>query len=214
MTNSTTILCDGCGLPASPQHIAERVQRLERATRFRPIHIEVLFVGPDPAARVEDDFYGPPESLKLFDSHFNSLLNGVHIRQNTESNPAESGVARLLEFQKRGYYLTFLSECALTQPDFGTTAGDKGAELQHISRLAPSLIRRIRFNYKPKHVALLGERLMPLVETLQQSEIAPLLLLDQGKPLKLPTVGDTGSQGRFRDILLTKAPSGATSAGV
>ena len=97
MTNSTTILCDACGLTASPLHIAERVQRLERATRFRPVHIEVLFVGHDPAARVEDDFYGPPESLELFDSLFNSLLNSVDIRESAESNPAESCAARLLE---------------------------------------------------------------------------------------------------------------------
>src|SRR6267154_51513 len=31
--NSTMIICDGCGLPASPEHIAARVERLELATR-------------------------------------------------------------------------------------------------------------------------------------------------------------------------------------
>jgi hypothetical protein len=210
MTNPTTILCDGCGLPASPLHIAERVQRLERATRFRPIHIDVLFVGLDPAARVEGDFYGPPKSMELFDS----LLNSVDIRESVKSSASDSGVARLLEFQKRGYYLTFLSECALTQPDSGMMGGDKAADLQHISRLASALIRRIRFNYRPKHVALLGEELFPLAELLRQSEVAPLLLLDHGQPLTLPTAGDAAPQARFREILLNRAPSGATQAGV
>jgi len=210
MTNSTPILCDGCGLQAPPQHIAERVRRLERSTRFRPIHIDVLFIALDPAASVEDDFYGPPESLELFDS----LLNGVDIRESVELNPTESGAARLLEFQKRGYYLTFLSECALTQRESDARPRDKGAELQHISRLAPALSRRIRFNYRPKHVALLGGNLNPLVEILRQSEIAPLLLLDHGQPLRLPAAGDAVSQARFRGVLSGKAPSGATPAGM
>ena len=210
MTNSTTILCDGCGLPASPQHIAERVKRLERSTRFRPIHIDVLFVSMDPSARAEDDFYGPPESLELFDS----LLNGVDIRESVQSNPTESGAARLLEFQKRGYYLSFLSECALTQHDSGARVGGKAADLQHISRLAPALIRRIRFNYRPKHVALLGENLSPLIEILSKSEIAPLLLLDAGRPFAPPKPDDASSVERFREGLLIKAPSGATCPGM
>jgi hypothetical protein len=38
------ILCDGCGQPATPEHIAERIHRLELATRYRPIHIQVLWL--------------------------------------------------------------------------------------------------------------------------------------------------------------------------
>src|SRR5216683_5747450 len=60
--NSTPILCDGCGLAASAEHIAARMERLELATRFRPIHINVLFVALQPMPRPEDDFYRPPES--------------------------------------------------------------------------------------------------------------------------------------------------------
>lgn len=210
MNNSTTIFCDGCGLPASPEHIAERVLRLERATRFRPVHIDVLFVALEPPPRTEDDFYGPQGPREFFET----LLDGVEIKGGAKLSAIESGGAPLLEFQKRGYYLSFLSECALTQQDSGAMAGDKAADFQHISRLAPALIRRIQFNYKPKHVALLGGNLSPLVEILNKSEIAPLLLLDHGKPLTLPTAGDAAAQARFQDILLSKAPSGATPAGV
>jgi hypothetical protein len=210
MINPSTILCDGCGLPASPQHIAERVERLERATRFRPVHMSVLFVALEPSARPEDDFYRPPE-LRHF---FNSLLAGVDIGEDAVLSATESAAARLLEFQKGGYYLTFLSECPLTEQDSGAKARVEAGELHHISRLAPALIRRIRFNYRPKHVALLGENLNPLVEILRQSEIAPLLLLDSGRPFELPKPDDAASLGRFRNGLLINAPSGATRAGM
>ena len=210
MTTSTTILCDGCGLPATPQHIAERVQRLERDTRYRPIHIDVLFVGMAPVARAEDDLYGAQGSPNFFDT----LLDGVEIREDAGLSAPESGVARLLEFQKKGCYLTFVSECALIREDPADPDGVAATEREHISRLAPALIRRIRFNYRPKNVALLGGNLNPLVEILRQSEIAPLLLLDQGRPLTLPVPGDAVSQARFRDALTSKAPSGATPAGM
>jgi hypothetical protein len=210
MTNPTKILCDGCGLPASPQHIAERVERLERATRFRPVHLNILIVALEPSARPEDDFYGPSESAGFF----NSLLDGLDIRADAGLSPAESSAARLLEFQKRGYYLTFLAECALMRQDSAESARDNASELQHIARLAPALIRRIRFNYRPKQVALLGENLSPLAEILSKSEIAPLLLLDSGRPFALPNPDDAASLERFRDGLLTKTPSGATRAGM
>src|SRR5256885_2012376 len=37
--------CDGCGRLASADHIARRLQRLEWATRYRPIHINLLLLG-------------------------------------------------------------------------------------------------------------------------------------------------------------------------
>ena len=46
---------------------------------------------------------------------------------------------------------------------------------QTVSRLAPTLVTRIRFNYKPKHVALLGPDLTAiLIEVLEQAGLASL----------------------------------------
>src|SRR5437899_2234034 len=53
----TEILCDGCGIPATPEHIARRLRHLELATRFRPIHIGILFVAEAPPPRLENYFY-------------------------------------------------------------------------------------------------------------------------------------------------------------
>jgi hypothetical protein len=164
--NSSSIRCDGCGLPASPEHIAARVQRLELATRFRPIHIQVLFVAFEPLPRLEDDFYGPPASRDFFDSFLGSLNISPDMENNAiGSDGTPAGIANLLEFQRRGYYLAYLSECPVTT---GQETGESAAR-EYISRLAPTLVKRIRFNYKPKHVALLGDKTAALVEVLDHA---------------------------------------------
>jgi|SRR5579872_645340 len=179
--NSTSIICDGCGQPASPEHIAARVERLELATRFRPIHIDALFVALEPKPRLEDDFYRPPETRDFFDP-FLATLNILPAggKPTGEANGREAGVSQLLEFQRKGCYLTYLSECPLA------TQRDANLARECISRLAPTLIRRIRFNYKPKHIALIGTNLQPLIEVLQQAAMGPLLDFNKTVPLTIP----------------------------
>lgn len=191
---STSILCDGCELPASPEHIAARMERLELVTRFRPIHIQVLLIALDPMPRPEDEFYRPPETRHFFDS----LLSALDISTPAESNAAEAAAANLLEFQRRGYYLTYLSECPLPSAHSTGQGADDSAARDCITRLAPTLVKRIRFNYKPKHVALLGTNLSSLIEIFEQAGIARLLLLDQGKPLTVPSAGDAPSLFLFQ----------------
>jgi hypothetical protein len=193
-TPANPILCDGCSRPASPAHIAERVARLERATRFRPVHINVLFVAFAPAPRPEDDFYGPPQSNALFDS----LLDALDI-----APAAGDPSATLAEFQRKGYYLSYLSECA--------TPEEPGREAKAISALSPALIRRIRFNYKPKHIVLLGAGLASLIEILEESGLGPLLLLDRGGPVSLPVTPSLSARAGFRAALGTALSTGATS---
>jgi hypothetical protein len=205
---STVIVCDGCGLPASAGHMAQRLERLELATRFRPIHTNVLFVTLEPMVRVEDDFYRPPESRGFF----GSFLTALDI--SPDADGPGSDPASLLEFQRRGYYLTYLSECPVTPRPSADSNADGNPALDCIPRLAPTLVKRIRFNYKPKYVALLGTTLQPLIEILQQSGIGPLLLLDRGRPLTLPRTGDPPSLTLFRRAVRVETPSAATSAGV
>jgi hypothetical protein len=182
--NSTPIICDGCGLPASPEHIAARVERLELATRFRPIHVDVLFVALEPMPRLEDDFYRPPESRNFFDPFLSALdILPEAGKQSRGANGREADIARLLEFQRKGYYLVYLSECPLL------ARADANATRERISSLAPTLIKRIRFNYKPKHIALVGTDLQPLSEVLQQSGMGALLDINRAAPLTIPNSG-------------------------
>src|ERR1700676_1293099 len=95
------IRCDGCGLPASPDHIRARVERLEWSTRFRPIHIDMLFGALEPMSRPEDDFYRPPESQQFF-APLLAVLNSVPGpgKQSREATGREADSSRLLEFQR------------------------------------------------------------------------------------------------------------------
>jgi hypothetical protein len=182
------IQCDGCGLPASPDHIRARVERLVWATRFRPIHIDMLFVAREPMSRLEDDFYRPRPSQPFFAPLF-AALNIVPEpgKQSREATGREADSSRLVEFQRRGYYLTYLSECPLPAQD------DVKSARESISRLAPTLIKRIRFNYKPKRVAVLGNNLDPLIDLLREAGIGPLVDFNETASLTFLTSSSTGS---------------------
>jgi hypothetical protein len=174
--------CDGCGLPASPEHIAERVHRLEQSTKFRPVHIGTLFVALAPPAHTADDFYAPAKSKNFFDP----FLEGLEISPSSEKSAREdearaSDLAKLAEFQRRGYYLTYLSECPL--PENHETSE------QSVHRLGPTLVRRIKFNYRPKQIAPLGHELFSLVELLNSHNLGPVLTNGNGMPLPIPGTG-------------------------
>jgi hypothetical protein len=189
--------CDGCGLPANPEHIAARIRRLELATRFRPIHVGILFVAASPFASAADDFYGPPESKQFFDPFIDAL-------EISSGKAAE----RLVEFQRRGHFLAYLSECPLPP-----LPADAQTSPETIARLAPNLLRRIRFNYKPKHVAVLGQELAPLVEVLRNAGIGPSLILNQSLPLPFPSTGDQGWKSLFQGAVATVSPSQNLASG-
>src|SRR5579872_5507035 len=135
MTNP--IVCDGCGLPASPEHIDERLRRLELATRFRPIHITNLYIGLAPVGVVENDFYGPPENTFFFSEMMNAAGIGSAVESAASStHSSEDKIALLNEFQRRGYYVTYLSECPIP-------GGDEAAS-DAIARLTTNLVRRVQ----------------------------------------------------------------------
>jgi len=196
--------CDGCGLAASPEHIAERLRRLELSTRFRPVHISVLFVALAPSRRPEDDFYGPPESKEFFDP----FLGALGIASSTDKSTLGpdthlADTSRLSEFQRNGYYLTYLSECPIPGHE----------EPKAIARLGPTLIRRIRFNYRPKHIAPLGEEMLPLVETLKIAGMGPALILLRGLTLPTPGTGDQDWTELFQRAVSSVAGSDKLSLG-
>ena len=58
-TANQGVVCDGCGQAASPEHMARRLQRLEWATRHRPIHIQTVLLGAAPPQTDGEYFYSP-----------------------------------------------------------------------------------------------------------------------------------------------------------
>jgi hypothetical protein len=148
----TLLPCDGCGQPASPEHIARRLQRLEWATRFRPIHIHALLLtaaGPE----ADSDFLYAPNST--FTGQAGIILSALGV-----PTAGKSSDEVLSEFQKRGLVLTSLLECRI-EP--GVDAAETRALLEN--HLSPA-VARIRRSLKPKRILIISPELQPFLAQL------------------------------------------------
>src|ERR1700728_3131303 len=147
-------VCDGCGAQVDDAHIRQRIERLELATRFRPVHISVLLVDAAPPARREDYFYRATASLSdrspAGRDYFDALMNSAGVDADAQSNEE----AALAEFQRRGFFLIGAIECAPANP---------ADTPRIIERAAPTLLRRVKVSYKPKSIAMLSSATQPLI---------------------------------------------------
>jgi len=188
MSASTSLQCDGCGQAASPEHVARRLRRLEWATRYRPVHINSLFLGAF-SPHDEDDFLYAPAGK--FTDEAGQLLKSLEIT--TEGKTAE---AIHSEFQRAGHFLTHVLECPLENE--WASAAEKTALLQeHL----PKLVSRIRRSLKPKRVILVTEALAPLVQNFITLDLGCPVMLDDGKPFELGGPGSGPEILQFRQKL-------------
>jgi hypothetical protein len=166
-------ICDGCGAQVDEAHIRRRIERLELATRFRPIHIHVLLLDAAPPSRMEDYFYRPSASSdhrsaasRLF---FDEIVrcSGQH---SVDPCHEESALA---EFQKRGFFLAYSVECPVENP---------GALAATVDNLAASILLRVKFSYKPKWLAPISSALAELVPRFQGEGWSDRLILNGSKP--------------------------------
>ena len=156
MLQSQLLPCDGCGQLADSQHISRRLQRLEWATRFRPIHIQSLLVAGIPPFRDDEFLYSAPREFK---GEARRILDAVQIT--TEGKESETVLA---EFQKRGLMLIHVLHCALPELP--------GWEARRIlqNQLAAT-VTRIRRSLKPKRVLLISPEIVPLVGSLRHADL-------------------------------------------
>ena len=202
ITHMAQAPCDGCGLPASPGHVALRIRRIELATRFRPIHINVLFLAEAPPEKLEDYFYFPAgnraERGRLSRALFSGLMTGLQIA----AANAAGDEPLLAEFQRRGFFLADCLECPVAEIVPGLREGTAKAnsnELTH--RYGATILRRIESSYKPKRIVLLSTRTRHLIPLLQQAGWGGRLLLYHGLPLHFPHPDNPGAQAQFRQGL-------------
>jgi hypothetical protein len=177
-------VCDGCGAQADDAHIRRRIERLELATRFRPIHIQVLLIDAAPPARAEDYFYHAANregrsasSRDYFDEI--AKCSGLTI------SPGMSEDSALAEFQHRGFYLAHVRECPAERTD--------GLD-EALERLGSVMIRRVEKSYKPKYIVLLSASLGKLIPQFERSEMRDRLILDHGKPFLSPLENSAASR--------------------
>ena len=186
----STILCDGCGQPASPDHLAQRLLRLEWATRYRPIHLHTLLLGAIAPASSAQYLYSPDET------HTGEAAQVLAAADVTETGKNADTIHA--EFQRRGLFLTHVLECPLEN--------NSPAELLE-SRL-PLLFTRIRRSLKPKRLVLASEKLTPLIDKFRQAGLGCELVLDHGEPFALDgteagAVAETSR--RLREVLAVPA---------
>lgn len=165
------LLCDGCGQAASPEHLTRRFRRLEWTTRFRPIHIDTVFLSGISPVRDEEFLYGGVD--RRFAGEGLALLNAVGI-----GVEGKSPEAVLAEFQRRGYFLTHVLECPVE-------SGNEEATAALVSGRLPEVITRLKRSLKAKRVALISGALRPHAKQLAEAELGASILLDDGAPFEM-----------------------------
>lgn len=157
------LVCDGCGQPGTPEHIARRLKRLELATRFRPIHMQTVYLGAAPGAEESTFLYVKEGGNFLGESAVALECAGIEGAGKTRE-------AVLVEFQRSGSFLTHVLEC----PFENSANSDTRQELLR-ARL-PRLLVRLKRSLRPKRVVLLSAELNGfagrLRETVGDVEIA------------------------------------------
>jgi hypothetical protein len=165
-------LCDGCGQAATPEHIARRLQRLEWATRFRPVHIGALFLGAWSPIDDNEFLYC---SEGGFAGEAGQLLKAVGI-----STGDKTSEAVLSEFQRSGLFLTHILECPLEKH----LVNNEKVAAQLANRL-PAVATRIRRSLKPRRVILITEALSLVVQNILALDLGCPVVLSQGNPVEL-----------------------------
>jgi hypothetical protein len=184
-------ICDGCGAQVDEAHIRRRIERLEQATRFRPIHIQVLLLDAAPPSAPEYDFYRAAGSAKrsLASQLFFDEIAKCIGRDPREATDDESV---LTEFQRRGFFLAYAVECPVESPDLLAST---------LTSRAPMLLLRINSSYKPKFVAPISQALRPLIPLLQRNSSSDGLILYDGELIPNPSHSDPRHQAGFGSAL-------------
>jgi len=196
--------CDGCGQISSPAHIAQRLQRLEWTTRYRPVHIQTLLLSAESPTLEQNFLYSPScefqgEAAKLLE------VAGISAAGKTRE-------AVLAEFQRAGFFLTYILECAFERESQGGSNGpekgdSKDSELRErrlLEQRLPAIAARIRRSLKPKRVVLFSRMLEPLVEKIGAMQLGSPVVLHEGKPFILDGLNAGESVARLREALVIR----------
>jgi len=188
MTSSIEMPCDGCGQNSSPGHIAARLKRLEWSTRNRPVHIQTLLLCAASQPEEREFLYSPNCD---FGGEAGRVLEVAGIGAGGKAVDAVQA-----EFQRAGFFLTPVLECAFE------TESQGGAErLSLLERRLPAMGTRIRRSLKPKRVALISVELEAVAQKIAAMELGCPVVLDSGKPFALDGLNGHEAAKRLREAL-------------
>ena len=184
--------CDGCGQPASPEHVARRLQRLEWTTRYRPIHIGTLFLGAVSPQNDAEFLYSPAGA---WTGEARILLAAAG--PTTEGKSPE---ATLAEFQRGGFFVTHVLECPVEHRE--------AADFQQlIAARLPAVLTRIRRSLKPKRLAPISRELQRSLPGLNAADLNCAILLDHDRPFALDSETVAEAASHLRGALATLSAS-------
>ncbi len=185
-------LCDGCGAQVDEAHIRRRIERLELATRFRPIHIQVLLLDAAPPALAGDYFYraaiGSEGSSAASERFFVEMAKCIGYK----GDALASEESFLTEFQRRGLFLAHAVECPVESPELLAAA---------VQRLASTVVLRVSFSYKPKFVAPISQALQPVISLLEGNGWSDRLIVRDGQAVDESLLGEPQRQAEFSQAL-------------
>lgn len=188
--NGRVLRCDGCGQPASPEHLARRLQRLEWTTRYRPVHVGTLLLG---AVAPQDDsaFIYSPAGARDGEAKLLFAATGV-------TPEGKSAEAALAELQRRGFLAAHVLECPLEDG-----ASDRIPEL--VGNRLPAVLARIRRSLKPKRLAPISKWLEQFLPALTSGGLPCTILLDGDRPFALDGDLAIETAGRLREAVTAQS---------
>ena len=148
---SGSLICDGCGQTSDQEHIARRLKRLENMTRYRPIHVQALFLAATSPTFDAEYLYSAEDELR---GEGLKLLGALGIESSGRTVEAV-----LTDFQRRGFLLVHILECPGPQADPQALGG-------LLDRGFAATATRIRRSLKPKKLLLISESLDAFAERL------------------------------------------------
>jgi len=190
--NNADLCCDGCGQPASPQHVARRLERLEWTTRYRPVHIGTLLLGAVAPLNDSDFIYSLAGG---WGGEAKTLLSATGL-----AIDGKSAEATLAEFQRGGYFLTHVLECPLEN-------GESRSVQQLLASRLPSVLARIRRSLKPRKLAPISMLLEQFLPALDSGNLPCAILLEEGKPFALDASAPNQVANRLREALASRTGS-------
>jgi len=189
MAESSLLLCDGCGQPATSAHLAKRFERLEWTTRYRPVHIGTVLFGAVAPALDSDFLYSPSGE---FGGEAGRVLEAAGISQ-----IGKTAEAALVEFQRQGLFLTYVLECALE------SASDGQVQRLLNARFAATAAR-IRRSLRPKRIVPISRLMEPLLHGPNGPvDLGCSLVTDGDKAFSLDDEGAEVSIAELRRVLAT-----------
>ena len=187
MANPSILPCDGCGQLASAEHISRRLQRLEWATRFRPIHMQALLLAV--AAPESDD-----ELLYAPESHFTGLAGQI-LAALSIPHEGKSAEEILTEVQRRGLYLAYALECPVERNS------DASLVQELLDRHLSHALVRIRRSLKPKRVLVLSPELQLFLSQLSETALSCPVFYAPLSPSASGSSPHAPEMAAFRDAL-------------